>query len=199
MFEKIKQFISALETTSAIKEQAVVDAFLGISSIMEDEDYRAFLFASIAQQMLRLGRLHECLQFAGLITGLDRAEYLSNLSRDVFGAGHLAEAKSLLSDARHATLANELPVEKSRALSAVAVAATDLGLTDQANEIWEEVISVAQPAQALSGVDGPESSSALMVAVKGLIKLGNYSRAKEIAEGIRIQSLREQAILLVKR
>jgi hypothetical protein len=198
MFEEIKQFVNILCATPAIREKVVVDVLLGITKVVEDEDYRGFLFFCTAQQMIRLVRVPECLQFARLISGLDRAEYLSTLTTDLFKAGHNAEAKLLLNEARAATKANELPVEKSRALSYVAQAAAEIGMADQANEIWEEVVSVAGPSQVLSGVDGPECSSALMDAVKGFVKLGSYARARDVANSIRILSIRERALELAQ-
>jgi hypothetical protein len=198
MFEEIKQFVNALDGSSAIKEKAVLDVLLSMGRVMADEDYRGFLFFCCAQKMIAHALLSECFRFAQLISGLDRADYLSTLTTDLFKAGHALEAKSLLSEARNATTVNDLPVEKSRALSSVAAAATEIGCPEQATEMWEEVVSVAGPAQTLSGVDGPECSSALMAAVKGFIRLGNCVRAKSVADSIRISSIRERALAIAQ-
>ena len=154
-----------------------------------DPDDRTTLLHRIAQGYSRLRMWEKAEEMAGQVgQAQDRAFTLCGLLEDLWNAGESERAGRLLLAARQSVTETSLN-EKASVLDDLARVLVLMNRRSEAFELWEEAVPSAEYA--------PESAKLLYLICKGLVSIGHQQRAHEVAQLIKNDARKAQALAAI--
>lgn len=185
----------------AYRDPSIVDADEPVIRAIATPETRDMRLADFAAALAAAGREERATAVVRSIAHpLVRTRACDLVAANLVRQGHAAAARALLADAEATVPMIDTPWRQALALARIAVVYTETGATQDAAQVRDAAIALAQRGESSPRPDEREAASRVLVELaEDVARSGQGGRARELARSVTDQRWRELALNAVGR
>lgn len=196
MLVQVSDLLDILSKGGFLRDRALVAALTAWATSIREETDRDCISGELAVRIARQRMLDEAEGLARRINSVhERPQYMRQVAEVELEVGETARGVSLLREVIGA--AERMPAdwywERSEVLAHVAKALHHAGERSAASEQWDAAIGVAKAGEQ-AAPDAIDCSAVLWTISKMLAEVGETTKARQVASGIRDERRRRGAL-----